>query len=280
MKDNWKLGAALAAAGVVIGLLFFYLIADQYNVVIVAKETTDRLDEATAVTITYAVLGWLGIAATAVWAMVLYGFVTRAAWAWLWGAVAATIHLLVGFFPAIPALDSDLPAPTMAVFGVAAVLWLGMLLIGGVRTKAVVVAFVAGLAYVLTFMDGVAPISKYTISHGDPFWNGMYVMTQQIAWWSAAAWAVFIVALVTGKRWTVPVGIFAGVMSMLAGYPLGIHNALYEVHRFSMFLPAPIISTLLVGYLLLPGTRRWLDPQPEPPLPRSVPEKALSPARS
>jgi hypothetical protein len=27
-------------------------------------------------------------------------------------------------------------------------------------------------------------------------------------------------------------------MSMLAGYPLGLHNALMEVYRFTMFLPA------------------------------------------
>jgi hypothetical protein len=48
-------------------------------------------------------------------------------------------------------------------------------------------------------------------------------------------------------------------MSMLAGYPLGLHNALVEVHRFSMFLPAPLISTGLLIYLLLPSTKRMLD---------------------
>lgn len=275
MKSNWKLGAILSAVGILIGLWFFYLIADQYNLVIVAKETAGRFDEATSVTITYAVLGWLGISATAIWAAVLYGFLTRAGWAWFWGAVAATIHLLVGFFPAIPAMDSDLPMPTMAVFGVAAVLWFGMLLIGGVRWGTISLAFVAGLAYVLTFMDGVAPISKYTTSHDNPFWNGMYVMSQQVAWWGAAAWAVFIFGLLKRKSWVIPVGIFAGVMSMMAGYPLGINNAINEVHRFSMFLPAPLISTGLVIYLLLPGTRRRLEFRDAP---RVAPAREESPS--
>jgi hypothetical protein len=58
------------------------------------------------------------------------------------------------------------------------------------------------------------------------------------------------------KSWAIPVGIFAGAMSMLAGYPLRLHNALFEVHRFSMFLPAPLMSTRLVVYLLLPSTRQ------------------------
>jgi uncharacterized membrane protein len=259
MKNNNKLGMALALLGIVAGLLAFYLIASQYNQVIGVKLATDRTDEATSVRITYAVLGWLGTATTAIWVAVLYGFAHKEKWAWFWGAVAATIQLLAGFFPAIPAMDSHLPVPTLSVFGMGAVLWFGMLIIGGVDKKIITLTFIAGLAYVLTFIDGVAPIAKYTTSHDDPFWNGMYVMTQQVSWWGAAAWAVFIFAVLRKKSWALPLGIFAGTMSMLAGYPLGLHNALVEVHRFSMFLPAPLFGTGLVIYLTLPSTRRMLE---------------------
>jgi len=239
MKNNRKLGIILSIIGLAAGLLIFYLLADQYNPVIDAQIASGRTDEGAAARITLAVLGWLGAAAGALWAPVLYGFVRRKPWAWFWGAVAATIQLLAGFFPAIPAMARDLPTPTLVVFGMALVLWFGMLLIGGVKGKIIVLTFVAGLAYVLTFIDGVAPIAKYTTSHDDPFWNGMYVMSQQVSWWGAAA--------------------FAAAMSMLAGYPLGLHNALAEVHRFSMFLPAPLISTGLLVTLLLPGPRRMLE---------------------
>ena len=108
-----------------------------------------------------------------------------------------------------------------------------MLLIGGVKKNIILLAFIAGLAYVLTFIDGVAPISKYVSSKGiDPFWNGVYVMTQQVSWWGAAAWAVFIFALLKKKSWTIPMGVFAGAMSMIAGYPMGLNNALFEVTSF------------------------------------------------
>jgi hypothetical protein len=257
MKNN-KLGAVLAIIGIITGMLVFYLLASQYNLVISDKIAAGRTDEATSVQITYAVLGWIGITAGAIWAVVLYGFLYKEKWAWFWGAVAATFQLLAGFFPMIPAMDSHLPTPTVAVFVLAAILWFAMLFIGGVDKKIIALTFVAGLAYVLTFMDGVAPISKYTTSHNDPFWNGMYVMSQQVSWWGAAAWAVFIFAVWRKKVWAIPVGIFAGTMSMLAGYPLGLHNALFEVHRFSMFLPAPLLSTGLMIYLLLPSTRRML----------------------
>lgn len=259
MKNNTKLGAMLAVLGILTGLIIYYLLASQYNQVIGVKVAAGRTDEATSVTITYAVLGWFGIAAGAIWAAVLYGFLNKAKWAWFWGAVAATIQLLAGFFPMIPAMDSDLPTPTMVVFILAAILWFGMLIIGGVEKKIITLTFIAGIAYVLTFIDGVAPIAKYTTSHDEPFWNGMYVMSQQISWWGAVAWAIFIFAILKKKSWAIPAGIFAGTMSMLAGYPLGLHNALVEVHRFSMFLPAPLLSTGLLVYLLLPGTRKMLE---------------------
>lgn len=261
MKNNAKFGAVLAVVGILVGLLTFFLMAEQYNLVISTKLATDRADEATAVRITYAILGWLGISAAAVWAAVLYGFIYKENWSWFWGGVAATIQLLVGFFPMIPAMDSRMSTPTILVFLPAIVLWFSMLFIGGVNRKIITLTFIAGLAYVLTFIDGVAPIAKYTTSYDEPFWNGMYVMTQQVSWWGAVAWALFIFGAWRRSPWAIPVGVFAGAMSMLAGYPLGVHNALYEVQRFSMFLPAPMLSTLLLIYLVSPWGRRLLKPE-------------------
>lgn len=259
MKNNNKIGALLAVVGIVTGLIFLYTIAGQYNLVMNAKIAAGRMDEATSVKIVYPVLGWLGVAASGVWAAALYGFLKNQRWAWIAGVMAASFQLLGGFFPAIPAMDSQLPTPTLIVFVLAAILWFGMMVIGGVKAWVVSVAFIAGIAFVLTYMDGVAPISKFTTSHDNPFWNGMYMMTQQIAWMGAWAWAAFIFALVAKKRWVIPIGIFAAVLSMIAGYPLGINNALFEVKRFSLFLPAPLISTALLVYLLLPGTQKKLD---------------------
>jgi len=83
-------------------------------------------------------------------------------------------------------------------------------------------------------------------------------MSQQVSWWGATAWAVFIFAILKKKSWAIPLGVFAAAMSMLAGYPLGLYNALVEVQRFSMFLPAPLIGTGLLIYLVLPSTQRML----------------------
>jgi hypothetical protein len=47
-------------------------------------------------------------------------------------------------------------------------------------------------------------------------------------------------------------------MSMFGGFPLGITDVL-RLERFSMFLPAPLIATGLLIYLLLPGTRKMIE---------------------
>jgi hypothetical protein len=257
MKGNYKLGVILSIIGIAVGLLAFYLFASIYNPNIEGKILDGRPDEAITVRIVFAMLGWLAIAAGGVWGAVAYGFANKQNWAWFWGTIAATVQLLAGFFPMIPAASIGLPTPTIMIFIPAAVLWFSMLFIGGVEKRIIALTFVAGLAFVLTYMDGVASISKFH-TNPDSFLNGMYMMAQQVNWWGAAAWAVFIFAVLKRKSWALPLGIFAGIMSMMGGYPLGILNV-FEVERFSMFLPAPLISTGLVFYLLRPGTRRLVE---------------------
>ncbi|MCP4139252.1 MAG: hypothetical protein GY755_02990 [Chloroflexi bacterium] len=266
MKNNYKLGAILSALGILAGILSLYFIASTYNTVIHTHFNAGQWEESNTVRIVYAVLGWLGTAAGALSAAVLWGFTKKQDWAWFWGAVAGTILLLAGFFPMIPAADSGLPVPTMWVFLLAAVMWFGMLFIGGVDKKLIGLTFTAGLAYVLTFIDGVAPISKFQstyqfpaefVPNADTFWNGIFIVSQQVNWWGAAGWAIFIFAALKKKSWAIPVGIFAGTMSMIGGYPMGIHNVT-QVQRFSMFLPAPIISTILVIILCLPKTQKLI----------------------
>lgn len=257
MKDNNKLGTFLAVVGILTGLLILFLMASIYQVNIDGKIAGERPDEAITVQIVFALLGWLGVAAGALWVMVLYGFLNNAGWAWFWGTVAATVQILSGFFPIIPPSSIGLPAPTVWVFLIAFALWFGMLLIGGVDKKIIALAFVSGLAYVLTFIDGVGAISR-TQTEAKGFISSMYAMSQMVNWWGAAAWAVFIFALVSGKRWALPVGVFAAAMSMFGGFPVGLTDVIVK-GRFSMFLVAPVMSTILLVVFLSPGIKRLVE---------------------
>ena len=256
MKNNKTLGIVLSIVGIFTGLLLLFLLADIYQANIDGKIAGERPDEAITVQIVFALLSWIGVSAGALWVMVLYGFQKNQPWAWFYGVVASSIQLLAGFFPIIPPSSIGLPAPTMGVFLLAAVRWFGMLFIGGIDKKVIAFAFVSGLAFVLTFIDGVGAISRYQTEEKG-FIASMYMMSQSINWLGAAVWAMFIFGLVRGKQWSMPVGIFAAAMSMFGGYPVGLTDVIIQ-GRASMFLVAPIMSTVLLVALLLPGTPKML----------------------
>lgn len=257
LRDNNKIGISLSVVGILTSLLLLFLLSGMYMPVVQGKILEGRPDEAITVRIVYALLGWIGVSAGALWTVVLYGFSKEKPWSWFWGVVASTAQILAGFFPMIPATSIDLPTPTGWVFGLAFGLWFGMLLVGGVGGRKIALAFGCGLAYVLTFIDGVGAISRYqTVTEDFPV--GMYALGQMVNWWGAAAWAVFIFALIKNKPWTTPVGIFAASMSLLGGFPVGITDVV-RLGRFSMFLPAPILSAIMLVIILLPGTQKLLN---------------------
>lgn len=64
-------------------------------------------------------------------------------------------------------------------------------------------------------------------------------------------------ALSISKSWTVPIGIFAALVSMIGGYPMDFRNV-SEVGRFPLFLSAPIMSTIC-GKLPYCQTRKNLS---------------------
>ena len=100
-KNNHKLGIGLSIVGILVGLLILFILANIYTVNIDGKIAEGRPDEAITVQIVFAMLGWIGISAGALWVTVLYGFVNKAEWAWFLGTAAATFQILSGFFPMI-----------------------------------------------------------------------------------------------------------------------------------------------------------------------------------
>lgn len=167
------------------------------------------------------------------------------------------MQILSGFFPMIPAGSIGLFSPTLWVILIAFALWFGMMWIGGVQGKIVLLAFFTGMAYVMTFIDGVGGISRYqTVKL--PFTIGMYAMGQMVCWLAAAAWVVFIVSLVSGKENTFTVGILAAALSIYGGIPVGITDV-FRLGRFSMFLPGPLLSTLILVIILLPGPKKMIE---------------------
>lgn len=256
IKNNHKAGAALAIVGILVGFLAMITIASIYIPVVEGKILEGRPDEAITVRITYALMGWVGMTGGALWGVSLYGFINKENWAWSLGVAAASMQLLSGFFPMIPAGSIDMFSPTLWVVLIAFSLWFGMMWIGGVKWKIILLALFTGMAYVMTYIDGVGAISRYqTVKL--PFTVGMYAMGQLVCWLAAAAWVVFIVNLVSGKPRTFIVGVLAASLSIYGGIPVGITDV-FRLGRFSMFLPGPILSAIILVVILLPGPKKMI----------------------
>ena len=256
-KNNEKLGATLSFVGILLGFLALYLIAITYIPIVDGKILDGRPDEAITVRIVHAMMGWIGMTGSAIWAVALYGFLNKKEWAWSLGVVAGTLQLLSGFFPMIPPASIGMATPTLWVFVIAFILWFAMLFIGGVNNKIIALSFVSGLAYVMIFIEGVSKLRKEKDDYNDLL-IGMYAMGLVVTWWAATAWVVFIYALVIGKDWTIPVGIFAASLSIIAGLPVGLTDVV-RLGRFSMFLPGPLLSAILLVVILLPGTKNLIN---------------------
>lgn len=263
MKNKKRLGIALSFIGILTGLLLFYLLAENYMTVVEGKIAGGRPDEAIAVEITHSMLGALGIAASALWAAVLYGFSKMKDWSWQWGSMAASLQILAGFFPVIPAKSIDLPAATMPVFIIAALLWFGIMYVGRVNGRVILLLLVGGMAYVLTYINGVAVISRYQhlgFETAIPdVLKGMYAVIQLTFWMGAAAWLVFNFAVIKHKSWAVPLGVMAAFLSMIGGYTLSFVELSIKGGVFSLYLPAAIVATGLLIYLLRPASSRFIQ---------------------
>lgn len=257
LKNNHKLGIALSVIGILVGFLAMTLIACIYMPVVEGKILEGRPDEAITVRIVYALMGWIGMAGGAIWGVSLFGFLNKKVWAWSLGVGAATLQILSGFFPMIPAGSIGMFSPTLWVILIALALWFGMMWVGGVKGKIILLALITGMAYVMTFIDGVGGISRYqTVKI--PFTIGMYAMGQMVCWLAAAAWVVFIVYLASGNPRTITTGILAAGLSIYGGIPVGITDVV-RLGRFSMFLPGPILSLIILVIILLPGPNKMIN---------------------
>lgn len=259
-KTNVKLGAAIAIVGALLGIVgSLVLFTRWYNPVMAAELAQGRPDEMIIVQYIFPALNDIGVIAGTLWAVAAYGFLTRRPWAWSLAVVANVLALQGSFFPMIPPVTRDLPPYSALVFVPNLAFY--VLLLTAVRRvdwRILVVGLFSGIAMVLSFMNGVASTDKILVTE-----LAVFVAVQRLNWIAAVGWGVFTVGLIlTPKEWVKLVGVGAGLLEFAVGLPLGVMTAL-EAGRFSMFLPAPLLSLALMILLLAP-LGRSLAPSMKP----------------
>lgn len=259
MKEKTKAGIAISLIGAVVGIIgVFIVFMLSYDPMIATEIAAGRPDEAEIVKYFIPFLSDLGIVAGVLWAIAAYGFAKEARWAWQTAVTANVIGLLTGFFAMIPALSRGLFPLFLFIFIPNLITY--FLLLAYVRKvdgKIILVSLISGMTYVMTFMNGIASTDKIILNSGTVF-----ITVQRINWVAAIGWGVFTVALVMRKKWTIQVGLGAGLLALTAGIPLAVATTI-ESGRFSMFSPGPMLAALLLLILFVPAGNKmitqWLD---------------------
>jgi ABC-type dipeptide/oligopeptide/nickel transport system permease component len=68
--------------------------------------------------------------------------------------------------------------------------------------------------------------------------------------------------LLNRKKWTLQLGLFAALLTLVAGIPLGVVTTM-ESAKFSMYFLAPILALVLKIIFILPKSNtmltQWID---------------------
>ena len=119
-----------------------------------------------------------------------------------------------------------------------------------VDPRIIAISTVAGMAYVMAFMNGVAS-TDHMLAGG----STLFVVGQRLNWIASIAWGIFVVALLTRKTWAVQLGLGAALLTLVAGVPLGVATTMGSA-KFSMYFLAPIFALILKISLVLPKSNR------------------------
>lgn len=248
-STRYSLGLVLAVIGALLCIVgTFAVFLRWYQPVMAAELAAGRPDEKIIVQWIFPALSDISVIAGVLWALAALAFGMRKPWAWTLGVIANVMALQGSFFPMIPPVTRNLPPANALIFVPSLVSFVLMLtLVRRVDWRVLVISLFSGIAMVLSFMNGVASTDKMIVTDA-----AIFVAVQRLNWVAALGWGIFTVGLIVKPvSWVRWVGLGAATLELVAGLPLGIVTAL-EAGRFSMFLPAPLLSGALLVLLLMP----------------------------
>jgi len=258
MKERTKVGLWVSLILGIYGLVgsfavFIHHWKEMYDLKI------DRLDETFVVEYIIPGLHDLSVIGSALMIVAAYLFAINYKYAWHL-AIAGNILAIQGTaFPVVPTLSAGgfpdyifLFIPNMVAF------YLYIAYIRKLSGKAIAVATVVGMIYVLTLFNGIASASRTVLMGGIEGNTAMFVASQQINWIGVVGWYAFLLAILYQKKWAVPVGIFASSLTIMAGLPIALKSTI-ESGVFSMFLLAPLTAIIILVYILSPSGKRFFS---------------------
>ncbi len=248
MKQNRVLGGVLAVISGLMGIIGHTIIFLKWYIPGMQAEAAEPGCEILLKFI-HPAMSDLGMLAGVIFLVSAYGFFTKKNWAFLLSVIAIVLALQGSWFINVPFMAAGLPPVYFILFWPYLVIFfLIMVLVGKISWGKTLLGFLLGMAWVFCLMNGIASLSRI-FTTGMPF----FTFVQRLHWVSMLGWGITTVGIIMKpKEWMRVLGISAGILEIVVGYPLAVITA-QELGRFSLFSLAPITSTILVVLLVLPN---------------------------
>ncbi len=248
MEENKKLGGILGIIGGLMGIIGHMIIFMNWYFRGMAAEAAEPGCEILLKFINPAMAD-LGMIGGVLFLISAYGFFTKKKWAFLMSVIAIVLALQGAWFINVPFMAAGLPPVYFILFWPYLVLYFVLLIAVGKRSVwHTLLGLLLGMAWVFCLMNGIASLSRI-ITVGAPF----YTLVQRLHWVAMLGWGVVTVGMIMKPReWMRVVGLSAGVLEVVVGFPLAYFTAL-ELGRFSLFSLAPICSLVLVILFVIPS---------------------------
>lgn len=248
MKENKTLGGILGIISGLMGIIGHTIIFLNWYVPGMKAEAAEPGCEILLKFLNPA-MSDLGMIGGVLFLISAYGFFTKRKWAFLVSVIAIVLALQGAWFINVPFMAAGLPPVYFILFWPYLVIFFLLLLVVGKRTIGhSLLGLLLGMAWVFCLMNGIASLSRI-ITIGMPF----FTFVQRLHWIAMLGWGVATVGMIMKpKEWMRVVGLSAGVLEIVVGFPLAYITAA-QLGRFSLFSLAPISSLVLVILLVIPS---------------------------
>jgi len=281
MNRNQLLGFVLSLVGAIIGIVggmvLFYLTYEPYWI---AELDPVNLGEQGCDIIIRDILPIISdicVIGGVFFALSAYGFFSDEEWAVSFAVVGNTLCLLAGFWPTIPAMQMGLAPLWGIIFVPNLVIFLIMThYVDNIPWITVLFALIMGIAYVMSFLNGVASTNRLHLYPANialegtrlPSIHAIFMGLQRVNWVAAIGFGVTTIGILRRpkKDWVRIVALGSAVLEVIGGYPVAVASSV-TFGKLSMFFMAPILATLLLIVPLWPDLwRRLVSPEDKPSL--------------
>jgi hypothetical protein len=249
MKENRKLGGIIGIIAGLMGIIGHSIIFLKWYVPGMQAEAAEPGCEILLKFLNPAMAD-LGMIGGVLFLVSAYGFFTEKKWAFFVSVVAIVLALQGAWFINVPFMAAGLPPVYFTIFWPYLIIFFVLLIAVGKRSVGhSLLGLLLGMAWVFCLMNGIASLSRI-ITVGMPF----FTFVQRLHWIAMLGWGVATVGMIMKpKEWMRVVGLSAGVLEIVVGFPLAYITAV-QLGRFSLFSLAPICSLVLVILLVIPST--------------------------